>query len=256
MNTVFRDLVLSRVTGAVAHARALAAVPHAGLKGQLREAVVRDLIRPFLPLTIGIGQGQIVAHDGQTSSQMDIILYDRRVLPSVLFEDQDGLFPVETVLATVEVKSVLNATALREAHEAADRLSRFPYLSGIRDRYTGANFEHPIEHLVFTLLALSTDLNSTGKSELERVRDLGYLTPAGLRALCVVDRGCWLAIGRDWYKVPMQIQYAEVVGFLSAVTSSLIHVANTRGWPDINQYLFDQHELPVLGRDVLPGFTT
>ena len=41
----------------------------------------------------------------------------------------------------------------------------------------------------------------------------------------------------------MHVQYAEVVGFPSAVTSALIHVANTRGWPDRNQYLFDQNEI-------------
>ena len=94
-----------------------------------------------------------------------------------------------------------------------------------------------------TLPALSSDLSSSGKNELERVRDLGYLTATGLRALCVVDRGSWLAICNDSYKVPMHVQYAEDVGFLSAVTSALIHVANTRGWPDLNQYLFDQNEI-------------
>lgn len=256
MNKAYRDLVLGRVANAVTNARALAPVPHAGLKGQLREAVVRDLVRPLLPPTVGIGQGQIVAHDGQISSQTDVILYDRRILPPVLFEDLNGVFPIEAVLATLEVKSVLNASELRRADEAARKLARFPYLPGIRDVHTGLNLHHSIERLVPTLFALSTDLKATRRNDLERMRDLKLLSEDGLRAICVVGRGSWLAIGKGWYQAPMGSQYAEVMGFMSAITSSLIRIAATRYAPDVNQYLFEPEEMPVPGRDGLPGFTS
>ena len=253
MNNAFRDLLFGRISAALTNAKALAGVSHAGLKGQLREAIVRDLIRPFLPLRIGIGQGQIVSHDNKMSSQMDVILYDPGIVPPVIFDGKDGLFPLESVLATIEVKSVLNATALREAHESAERLSQLPYLPGLRNPYTGDTVHHIVENVIPTVLALSTDLSVSGKSELDRMRELGFLSNSGLRGICVVGRGCWMAVGADWYLFPKVPQYAEVASFFSALTGALHRVAASRLFPQLDNYLFDQSEMPMPGRDAIPG---
>ena len=253
MNKAFRDLLLGRISAALTNSNALAGVSHAGLKGQLRETIVRDLVRPFLPLRIGVGQGQIVSHDGQISSQIDVILYDPGIVPPVIFDGKDGLFPLESVLATIEVKSVRNATALREAHEFAERLSRLPYLPGFRNPYTGETRHHLVEHIIPTVLALSTDLSANGKSELDRMRELGFLSYSGLRGICVVGRGCWMAVGADWYPFPHAPQYAEVASFFSALTGALQRVAASRLFPQLDNYLFDQSEMPMPGRDAIPG---
>ena len=43
MNEVYRDLILARVQAAIGAAKSVTGVKHKGLKGQLREIVIRDL---------------------------------------------------------------------------------------------------------------------------------------------------------------------------------------------------------------------
>jgi hypothetical protein len=98
MNTAYRDLILARVQAAIGAARASTGITHSGLKGQLREIVIRDLLRPLLPADVGVGTGLIISSDNQESKEQDILLYDKRILPPVVFEEYRGMFPIESVL--------------------------------------------------------------------------------------------------------------------------------------------------------------
>ena len=85
MNKLFRDLVVARIAAAVAEARAAAGVPHPGVKGQIREILIRELFRPLLPAAIGVGHGHIVSSvEGKISSEQDIVIYDQRLLTSTV----------------------------------------------------------------------------------------------------------------------------------------------------------------------------
>jgi len=114
MNTAYRDLALVRINAAVAAAQAAAKMSHQGLKGQLREIFVRELLRPLLPVYIGLGTGQIITARNKYSPQQDVVVYDTRLLPPFLADPSIGLFPIESVLYSIEVKSKLNATELRK----------------------------------------------------------------------------------------------------------------------------------------------
>src|SRR3989304_5727458 len=98
MNITYRDLVLARIKGVIEHAKATTTVQHQGLKGTLREILIRDLFRPLLPTDIGVGTGEIISAGGKKSRQQDVVIFDRRILPPILFEDFTGIFPVESVL--------------------------------------------------------------------------------------------------------------------------------------------------------------
>jgi hypothetical protein len=76
----------------------------------------------LLPADLGVGTGFIVATDGRESTQQDVVLYDRSVLPPALYDQEAGLFPIESVLYTIEVKSVLTREELLGAHDAAKAL--------------------------------------------------------------------------------------------------------------------------------------
>ena len=112
MHQIYQDLVCSRAIQTVGAARALKSVSHSGLKGALREVVVRDLLEPLLPPEYIIGSGQIISAYSQASGQTDIVVCDRRVLPPLLFDRVQGVFPIEAVVATIEVKSRLTSTEL------------------------------------------------------------------------------------------------------------------------------------------------
>ena len=85
-------------------------IPHHGERGGLRERRVSDFVRSILPQRYGIGTGHIIDSEGTISKQSDIVIYDALdgiVLP---IDNYYSLFPCESVLASIEVKSTLNAS--------------------------------------------------------------------------------------------------------------------------------------------------
>lgn len=252
MNRAYRDLVGTRARTTIDSARAMAVVPHAGVKGTIREMLIRDLFRPLFPADVGIGTGQVVAADDRISGQMDMVIYDRRILPAVLYEGTTGLFPVEAVTATVEVKSTLNATELRKAIDAAKDLAQMTFVSGLRDPHTGLAIQHRVERPAAAVFAFESDLAADGKSELERLRELDGAGPDGIRALCVVGRGYWFSIADAWYTAPSTGDLSEVLAFLASYADGLPNIAATRFRPPLADYLFEPDDMPVPGRDAIP----
>ena len=121
MNNAYRDLLVGQAVKAVSAAQYAKSVTHAGLKGQLREIVVRDLLRPLLPFEFVVGTGQIVSAYGDTSNQIDVVVCDRRIVPPILYEEVSGIFLIESSLVTVEVKSTIDVSDLQAAHDSAAR---------------------------------------------------------------------------------------------------------------------------------------
>lgn len=132
MNSLFRDVFLARIAAAIGEARAASAIPHQGVKGQVREILIRELFQPLLPADFGVGHGHIVSSvEGKVSRERDVVIYDRRLVPPVLYERSLGLFPVECTLAAIEVKSRLTREELRDADAKASELFDFKDQSGI-----------------------------------------------------------------------------------------------------------------------------
>ena len=85
--------------------------------GTAREFLIQGVLRSLLPSCVRIGAGMILdGSNDQVSKQIDIILFDSRT-PAFEIHDGLGLYPVEGVLATIEVKSTLTKRTLREALE-------------------------------------------------------------------------------------------------------------------------------------------
>lgn len=88
---------------------------HAGEFGTYREAICRDFLRFIIPANLGISQGFLMNTEGQVSTQCDIIVYDSHFTPLIQSESRQRFFPVETVCAVGEVKSVISKMELKEA---------------------------------------------------------------------------------------------------------------------------------------------
>ena len=239
MNKAYRDLVLSRVQAAIGAATAVAPIKHAGLRGLLRETLVKDLFRPLLPADIGIGHGAIVsAVKDEQSPEQDVILYDRRILPPIQFEDHSGIYPIEAVLFGIEVKSRLDAGALRASHTAAERIRNMPYQSGARDA-RGTPVVHDVEKVISAVFALDSDLSGGVKTELDRYHEVRGDEYAAIRIICVVNRGLWFCHGDTWHRAPSTYPLEEVVRFLGNVMNAFSRVAETRRQPELLGYLAD-----------------
>src|SRR6266478_341587 len=109
MNQLLIDLLWVRIQSAVAASRAIDSIAHEGLKGRIREIFVNDLIAPLLPSFVGLGTGKIIDSEGGQSGECDVIVYDRDLMPPLLLGQREALFPIESVLFSIEVKTTLNS---------------------------------------------------------------------------------------------------------------------------------------------------
>jgi hypothetical protein len=92
-----------------------AQIKHAGERGKQRENALASLLIKYLPKKYAVGSGHVMDVTGNISHQCDLVIYDAFNCPLLLVEDDYQLFPVESVLGVVEVKSVLNSRALVES---------------------------------------------------------------------------------------------------------------------------------------------
>jgi hypothetical protein len=106
-----------------------ATITHRGSKGTVREHDVLEFLQKYLPDNVrAAGSAEIVSADGQTSGQMDIVIYDPTAPP--LF-DRGGyrILPAECVYGVIEVKSRLDAAALRTSVETIAQVKRLPKIA-------------------------------------------------------------------------------------------------------------------------------
>jgi hypothetical protein len=164
------------------------------------------------------------------------------VIPSVLLDQSAGIFPVEAVIATVEVKSTLNSHELSTAHASANTVAKFMHAPPVGERVHAAN--HRIEHVIPYLLALDTDLTPTGKSELDRYKGMHAPADPAIRGLCVAGRGFWSFGNRQWHDSACAGGHGEIVGFVASLVNLCQRVAQTRLQPDMLDYLDTPLPLP------------
>ncbi|MBP7051142.1 MAG: hypothetical protein KBE65_09015 [Phycisphaerae bacterium] len=94
---------------------------HALHKGTPREAFIKEYLETHLPSSVAIGTGELIdarSRPGQSRNQYDIVIY-RRTYPKLDFGGGISAFLIESVVATIEVKSSLTQTEFNNAVKAA-----------------------------------------------------------------------------------------------------------------------------------------
>jgi len=90
-------------------------------KGTPREAFIKEFLEEHLPSNVSIGTGEIIdanSRPGQTRNQFDIVIYKNNY-PRLHFGGGVFGFLIESVIATIEVKSDLSQQELKRAIGAA-----------------------------------------------------------------------------------------------------------------------------------------
>jgi hypothetical protein len=144
---LYREIFRARVKSAVAMANAVQEIPHPGMLGEIREILVRELFQPLLPSDIGVGTGQLIDSHNNVSPQTDIILFDRSLAPPMMLSESMGLFPIESCLYVIEIKSKLTAAELQKSHQSALAITRLTYKQ-----------EGEYKHVRYVLFAFASDL--------------------------------------------------------------------------------------------------
>ncbi len=250
MNPIVRATLSASISAALQQAEAFGGVGHPGLRGRFREILVDRLLRPWLPPYCGIGTGSIIDSDGRTRqlSEDDLVVYDREILPQLLLSERDGLFPVESVLEKIEVKSRLSREELRRALRAAQELHELRMLPPQRSTA-------PVQ-VICGLFAYGSDVEG---DELARFRDcmdeLGIPGAAPpVRIFCVVGKGTWFTAASDqpgfepgWVLAQPRDDHNEVITFVSALLNTIQTTKNSRGQPFWGPYVTNA------GDDVRPA---
>jgi len=133
-------------------------LPHPGEKGGVRQRRVADLLSEVLPKRYGIGSGHIVASSGDVlmSPQIDIVVFDAIDGIELPVDDYYSLFPIESVFATIEVKSRLTASDGEDGpegtiYECVESTSRIKTLDRTR---------HDLKPIHCIVFAYTTDWSS------------------------------------------------------------------------------------------------
>jgi hypothetical protein len=201
------------------------------MRGRFRELLVDTLLAPWLPAYVGCGTGMIVDVNDRKrdSTQDDIVVFDKSLVPPVLASSTvlEGVFPLDGVLARIEVKSTLTKSGLRDAVLAANEVGAMKF-AGVGDR----TWPLPIS-LIF---AYASDMKADGDAELQRLFEV--TDELGLRwsgnypdlaspisGLCVLGKGCWAAVTAEgvdgWVRTKRTTAgLDEVLVFVGAVSNT------------------------------------
>ena len=93
---------------------------HKGERGERRENALAEVLRKYMPDRYQIASGEVVAVSGETSHQVDVIIYDRFHSPLLTDANDTKVVPAESVYAAIEVKP--NMSSIHELHEALDNI--------------------------------------------------------------------------------------------------------------------------------------
>ncbi len=94
-------------------------IHHPGSKGDASEF---DWIRMFnahMPVRYQVGKAFVIDARGQSSEQIDLVIYDRQYTPLLFNKSGQTFIPAESVYAVFEVKQTLNRHAVKYAGEKA-----------------------------------------------------------------------------------------------------------------------------------------
>jgi hypothetical protein len=96
-----------------AEARLSGLFEHGSTIGQAREFLVTRVLKTVLPTGVHVGGGKVINHSGNSSKQVDVVVYDPRF--PIMKVEGGALYFVEGVLATLEIKSTINSSGLNAA---------------------------------------------------------------------------------------------------------------------------------------------
>ena len=98
------------------------ALLHQGEKGRSREAILGDVLRQILPGCFSIGSGFIINCLGEISRQQDLVILDNYFNRPIQLAGGVGVYPVESVYATLEVKSRLDGDSIKSTAVSIEKI--------------------------------------------------------------------------------------------------------------------------------------
>ena len=162
---------------------------HAVTTGLLREKLIHQFLKPHLPRDIEIRSGVIIDAYGTHSTQQDCVLVDTRLPLVDVGSSTEAVFLAESVLATVEIKSRLDAADIDSILDATAQMLKLVRKVTLRSEKGGVEIRQanvPIVNYVFAFDGASPETLKASLITGGNQRQDGRCIPA---ATCVLSKG-------------------------------------------------------------------
>ena len=193
--------------GIIAQASSLGPITNPTLKGELRELLIADLFSRFLVPTFGIGTGQIINQKEELSNQIDIIIYDKRILPPFVQNQNIGIYPAEAVVAVIEVKSQLYKKDIIETSEKNNNLLNKIY-SDKASIYADLHIFKPLTSIVGFFDELNFQYENTSENR-KIIQEWINENAPYLWSVCLMGKFSWLEVMRPEGVVHLRQDHLE-----------------------------------------------
>lgn len=168
-------------------------IEHNGVKGSAREDLLKDYLRDLLPNKYSISSGIIIDFNQNQSKQQDFIIHDAFNCPSFFKTDSNTILPVESVYATIEIKSTLNYDTLKQSVENIEsvrKLHKLPNRNIISNDY---NEQYPLGFVFAYSSDYSLEQIQKKLFELNKSVDGRHQ----ISIVCVLDKGLIFNVYKD-----------------------------------------------------------
>lgn len=168
-------------------------IKHNGVKGSAREDLLKDYLRDLLPNKYSISSGIIIDFNQNQSKQQDFIIHDAFNCPSFFKTDSNTILPIESVYATIEIKSTLNYDTLKQSIENIEsvrKLHKLPNRNIISNDY---NEQYPLGFVFAYSSDYSLEQIQKKLFELNKSVDGRHQ----ISIVCVLDKGLIFNVYKD-----------------------------------------------------------
>jgi len=198
--------------------------------GGFREFFINSLIRPLIPYHFGIASGIIIDAYGHQSGQCDLIIFDKRLMPPIWEAEGRGIYPIDSVLAVIEVKSTLATKDFNAICSNAKKLSPNTTANpnGMRIARPGQLDDDRTIYPLVCIFAYTSEADF--KDEWKRLVDkVDEVNAIYIKGITIMNKGVWAKIGGQIKKRESNDVKQNVIDFLILTLNQLETMANSRG---------------------------
>lgn len=271
--TLIQRYATSIISALLVKADSIEKMKHNLSKGQFRELFITDLLKKFLPHQFDIGSGIIVNQKGEQSHQTDLVIYDKSILPPFISESISGVFPIESVIATIEVKSSCLKKDFIEVNKKANYLNNV-IADGLKSLYFNENSNSYKDTLTFCKkINIFSNVNETIKFFEYNFKPLnGLFVFAGYKprilqnepnmfleeevknlfAICYAKKFCWMKL--DKWRINRTItNHYEIKRFIAILIDNILTIAHFRKF-FLNSRHFDFNSIYIRDQETIKNF--
>lgn len=168
-------------------------IQHNGVKGTAREDLLKEYLKNLLPNKYSISSGIIIDNTQTQSRQQDFIINDSFDFPSFFKTQSNSILPIESVYATIEIKSSLTYSNLKDALENIKSVRKLHRLKSKEEISFYNKQIYPLGFIFAYTSKLSLEKILLKLNELNENSDLGKQ----VSVICILDKGIIIPVLKE-----------------------------------------------------------